>query len=335
MTGTAPAGDARRPDPPRIHDLRGPQTGFLADVLTGLAQAQKRIPPKYFYDADGSHLFEAICALPEYYPTRAEMALMDAHAADMATRLGAQIQLIEFGSGASTKTQRLIDAARPSRYVPIDISESALIEACARLSRAYPRLLIHAVCADFSEPLQLRAPILVDDHPRLVYFPGSTIGNFTPAEARAFLQRIAALLGPGGRLLIGVDLKKDRAILEAAYNDAQGVTARFNLNLLVRANRELGADFDIERFRHRAFYNMEQGRIEMHLDSLVAQTVNIAGRKFAFRAGESIHTEISCKYGLSEFQEMGRTAGFDPLAVWTDADELFSVHLMQAVGVGA
>lgn len=330
MAGTAPAGDARRPDPLCLHDLRGPQTGFLDDVLAGLAQLQKRIPPKYFYDADGSHLFEAICALPEYYPTRAETALMDAHAGDMATRLGAAIQLIEFGSGASTKTQRLIDAARPSRYVPIDISESALREACSRLRAAYPHLLIHAVCADFNAPLQLRAPILADDRPRVVYFPGSTIGNFTRSEARAFLQRVAALLGPGGRLLIGVDLKKDRAILEAAYNDAQGVTARFNLNLLERMNRELGADFRIERFRHRAFYNAEQSRIEMHLDSRIAQTVRIAGREFSFRAGESIHTEISCKYGLAEFQDLGRAAGFDRLAVWTDADGLFSVHLMQA-----
>ena len=312
----------------RFHDLLGPQTSFLADVLSGLARPQKSIPPKYFYDEAGSHLFEAICELPEYYPTRTEIALMKARISDIAMHLGSGVQLIEFGSGASIKTRLLIEALRPANYVPIDISESALREACERLHRAYPALHINAVCADFTQPLSLRAPVVMFDAPRVVYFPGSTIGNFTRAAAQAFLSNIAAMLGGDGKLLIGVDLKKERAVLEAAYDDAQGVTALFNLNLLVRMNRELGADFRVEHFRHRAFYDEALGRIEMHLESLAAQTVRIAGQGFDFRRGETLHTEISCKYSVSEFQDMGRAAGFLPLDVWTDAERLFSVHLM-------
>ncbi|HEY9381503.1 MAG TPA: L-histidine N(alpha)-methyltransferase [Burkholderiales bacterium] len=315
-------------DSVRFHDLLGPQTSFLADVLSGLARPQKSIPPKYFYDEAGSHLFEAICELSEYYPTRTEIALMQTRIGDIAARLGSGVQLIEFGSGASTKTRMLIEALRPTNYVPIDISESALHEACERLHLAYPALHINAVCADFTQALNLRAPIIMAGAARVVYFPGSTIGNFTRAAAHDFLRNIAAMLGSEGKLLIGVDLKKDHAVLEAAYDDAQGVTARFNLNLLARMNRELGADFRVEQFRHRAFYDETLGRIEMHLESLVAQTVRIAGQRFDFRRGETIHTEISCKYSVSEFQDMGRAAGFLPLDVWTDAERLFSVHLM-------
>lgn len=313
-----------------FHNFLSPQTSFLADVLIGLARPQKSIPPKYFYDDAGSRLFEAICELPEYYPTRTEIALMEARAAEIAACLAPNVQLIEFGSGASTKSRLLIEAAKPSNYIPIDISDSALREACERLRRAYPTLTINAVCADFTQPLHLRAPVVMPDTERVIYFPGSTIGNFEPAEAHAFLRNVAAMLGDGGQLLIGVDLKKDRAVLEAAYNDAEGVTARFNLNLLVRMNRELGANFLIERFRHRAFYDEARGRIEMHLESLDPHTVRIADRDFHFRAGETIHTEISVKYSVFEFQDVGRAAGFVPLKVWTDVDQLFSVHLMSA-----
>lgn len=313
----------------RFHDLPGPQISFLTDVLSGLARPQKAIPPKYFYDEAGSRLFEAICELPEYYPTRTEIALMQAHSGDIAARLEQGLQLIEFGSGASTKTRLLIEALRPVNYVPIDISDSALHEACERLHAAYPALRINAVCADFTRALHLRPSIVSSDAAAVVYFPGSTIGNFTRAAAQDFLRNVAVMLGDDGTLLIGVDLKKDRALLEAAYDDAQGVTARFNLNLLARMNRELGADFRVEKFRHRALYDETLGRVEMHLESLAAQTVRIGGRYFDFRCGETIHTEISCKYGVAEFQELGRAAGFDPLDIWTDAGRLFSVHLMR------
>lgn len=315
----------------RFHNLLGPQTSFLADVLNGLARPQKSIPPKYFYDETGSRLFEAICELPEYYPTRTEIALMQERIGDIATRLGSGVQLIEFGSGASTKTRLLIEALQPVNYVPIDISGSALRVACERLHLSYPALHINAVCADFTQPLDLRAPIVMADAPPVVYFPGSTIGNFTRVAAQVFLGNIAAMVGGGSRLLIGVDLKKDRAVLEAAYDDAQGVTARFNLNLLVRMNRELGANFRVEAFRHHAFYDEALGRIEMHLESLAAQTVQIGDRHFDFRCGETIHTEISCKYSVAEFQVLGRAAGFLPLDVWTDAGRLFSVHLMRVM----
>jgi len=315
----------------RFHDLRTSRSSFLADALRGLARSPKRIPPKYFYDARGSALFEAICALPEYYPTRTEMAIMRAHIDDIARCVGGRAQLIELGSGASTKTRLLIETARPSRYVPVDISEAALRAACARLHADYPGLPIHAVCADFSRLLRLRPPIVRADAPRVVYFPGSTIGNFSPEEALRFLRRLAAWLGGGGKLLIGVDTKKDPAVLEAAYNDAQGVTAAFNLNLLARMNRELGADFELSRFRHRAFYD-PRGWVEMHLESLAAQQVRVGARMFTFAAGETVHTEISCKYAVSEFQGMARAAGLEPLAVWTDADGWFSVHLLSVRG---
>lgn len=314
----------------KLFDLLGPQTSFLDDALKGLSLPQKRISPKYFYDATGSRLFEAICALPEYYPTRAENALMGAHIGDIAAMLPAKAQLIELGSGASTKTRLLIEAIGPSCYVPIDISADALSEGCDRLRAAFPRLCIHAILADFTRPLRPGPDVLRADGPRVVYFPGSTIGNFTRAEAGEFLRRVAAMAGPEGQLLIGVDLRKDRRTLEAAYDDAQGITAQFNLNLLARMNRELGADFRLDCFRHRAFYDESLGRIEMHLESLAEQTVHIAGQCFDFRIGETIHTEISCKYGVEEFQALARAAGFVPEEAWLDAERRFSVHLMRS-----
>jgi len=312
-----------------FHDLH-PDTGrFLDDVMAGLSRPQKTLPPKYFYDAHGCALFEAICGLPEYYLTRAEIALMHGQVGDMARRIGPACVLIEYGSGSGRKTRILIDAIEPVAYVPIDIARGQLGATAAEIARDFPRLRVIAVCADYSRPLAL--PELDDlGARRTVYFPGSTIGNFTPAEAAAFLAGAREQAGVGGGLLIGVDLKKDTARLDAAYNDARGVTAEFNLNLLARINRELGADFDLSAFRHRAFYDEAAGRIEMHLESVKAQAVKVSGRVIRFREGETIHTENSYKYSVREFQELAQAAGLAPVDCWMDAEKLFGVHYLAA-----
>lgn len=313
-----------------FHDLHPDTTGFLEDVLSGLAKPQKELPPKYFYDARGCALFEAICGTPEYYPTRTETALMRAHAAEMARRLGPGCVIVEFGSGSARKTRILIEAAAPAAYVPIDIAGEQLAAAAADIAREFPGLEVIAVCADYSRPLALPRLEALASRRRVIYFPGSSIGNFTPAEAAAFLRNVRGLAGRGGGLLIGVDLKKDKARLDAAYDDPGGVTAEFNLNLLARINGELGADFDLTAFRHRAFYDEAQGRIEMHLVSIQAQTVSLAGREFRFRAGETIHTENSYKYSIQEFQALCGGAGLEPVDCWVDAERLFSVHYLVA-----
>jgi len=306
-----------------------PDTGrFLDDVMAGLSRPQKALPPKYFYDAQGCALFEAICGLPEYYLTRAEIALMRRQVGDMAQHLGPGCALIEYGSGNGRKTRILIEAIGPVAYVPIDIARAQLGATAAEIAREFPRLRVIAVCADYSRPLALPELDGLGARRRLVYFPGSTIGNLTPAEAAAFLAGTREQAGAGGGLLIGVDLKKDTARLDAAYNDARGVTAGFNLNLLARINRELGADFDLSAFRHRAFYDEAAGRIEMHLVSVKAQAVTINGRAIRFREGETIHTENSYKYPVREFQELARAAGLAPVECWTDAEQLFSVHYL-------
>jgi L-histidine Nalpha-methyltransferase len=315
----------------RFYNFLTEGPSFLDDVLAGLARPQRAIPPKYFYDERGSKLFEAICELPEYYPTRTEMAIMERHIDEMVRLLGADTQLIEFGSGASVKTRLMIERAAPSLYVPIDISEAQLRSACAELSRRFPWLNINGVVADFTRPLRLPEFIGVPIRRKVVYFPGSTIGNFTPEEAFQFLGRVREMVGPGGMLLIGVDLKKDKRTLDAAYDDSRGVTAEFNLNLLARINRELGGDFQLRRFRHKAFYDEHQGWIEMHLESLYQQIVHVGGQHFEFHAGETIHTEISCKYSVEEFQGLARKARFHPEHVWTDPQHLFAVHAMMAV----
>jgi dimethylhistidine N-methyltransferase len=315
----------------RHYSLLTHETSFREDVLAGLAQPQKAIPPKYFYDARGSELFERICELPEYYPTRTELAIMERHVDEMVDLLGPDTQLVEFGSGAGVKTRLLVDRLEPSLYVPIDISESALHEACRRLALLFPWLNISAVLADFARPVRLPEFVGIPMRRKVVYFPGSTVGNFTPEEALEFLARVRELVGPGGMLLIGVDLKKDKRVLDAAYDDAQGVTAEFNLNLLHRINRELGGDFQVKRFRHKAFYDEARGRIEMHLESLYSQFVHVAGQRFEFRPGETIHTEISCKYGVQEFQALAARARFHAEKVWTDPANLFAVHGMMAV----
>ena len=304
---------------------------FRDDVLAGLALPQKAIPPKYFYDERGSKLFEAICELPEYYPTRTEMAIMQRCIGEVVRLLGPDTQLVEFGSGAGVKTRLLIEHLEPSLYVPVEIAESALREACTDLARRFPWLNINAVVADFARPLKLPEFMGVPIKRKVVYFPGSTIGNFTPEEASRFLVNVRETVGSGGILLIGVDLKKDKPTLDAAYDDAQGVTAQFNLNLLARINRELGGDFQLPRFRHKAFYDEGRGRIEMHLESLYQQFVHVAGQRFDFRPGETIHTEISCKYTIDEFRRLAAGARFHAEAVWTDPANLFAVHAMMAV----
>ncbi len=311
-----------------FHGESVPAGNFLDDVVAGLSLPRKALPPKYFYDPRGSELFEAICVLPEYYPTRAELALTRAHADDIARFAGADgttgVELIEYGSGASTKTRVLIERLRPATYVPVDISGSALRGAAAHLSAGFPWLDIRAVTGDFGRPLAL--PDFGSAGRKVVYFPGSTIGNFTPGEALAFLHMTRGLVGTGGAMLVGVDLKKDPNVLHAAYNDAQGITARFNLNLLERINSELGADFAVAAFAHYAFYNVPEGRIEMHLSSLGAQAVTLGTHRFRFEAGESIHTENSCKYSVGEFQALAAQAGFRGEAVWLDPEGLFSLH---------
>ena len=311
-----------------FQDLSPDPGSFLEDVLEGLSRSQKALPPKYFYDEAGSALFDAICELPEYYPTRTEIALMRSHVGSMAARLGPRCALIEYGSGSGRKTRILIEALAPVAYVPIDIAAAQLKASSAALAREFPDLTVIALCADYSRPLALPDLDRVGARRRAIYFPGSTIGNFTIPEAVDFLRNARAVAGPGGGMLIGVDLKKDPARLHAAYNDAQGVTARFNLNLLTRINRELGADFDLAAFRHHAFYDAGLGRIEMHLVSERAQQVRVRGRVVTFRAGETIHTENSYKYSIEEFQALARSAGFTPEASWTDAERLFSVHYL-------
>jgi dimethylhistidine N-methyltransferase len=303
----------------RAHGRPLELAGFRDDVVAGLSLPQKSLPPKYFYDAAGSRLFARICRLPEYYVTRAELALTRRHLAAIARFAGRGCQLIEYGSGEGIKSRLLIRALRPATYVPIDISQDALDAAARRLAREFPRLRIRPVPGDFSRPLQI--PLL--KKPRVVYFPGSTIGNLTPEEAHAFLSMSR---GVAARMLVGVDLKKDPSLLHAAYNDAAGVTAAFNLNLLARINRELGADFDLRRWRHYAFYNPAEGRIEMHLVSLKAQEVALGEHRWHFQAGETIHTENSYKYSLEGFRELAARAGFSGAKVWTDRRGLFALH---------
>jgi dimethylhistidine N-methyltransferase len=295
------------------------------DVIAGLSLPQKALPPKYFYDAAGGRLFERICRLPEYYPTRAELALTRRHLAAIARFAGKGCVLIEYGSGASRKTRLLIRALRPSVYVPVDISAEALAGAARRLAREFGWLHIFAVTGDFSQPLRLPAVRARAGRRRIVYFPGSTIGNLAPEEAQAFLKMTRGQVGRAGAMLVGVDLKKDANALHAAYNDSRGVTAAFNLNLLRRINRELGADFDLRRFRHYAFYNPQRGRIEMHLVSLARQSVNLGAYRFEFASGETIHTENSYKYSVEEFAALAGEAGFRADKVWQDAHKRFAL----------
>ena len=313
-----------------LHDYEPQGEDMRAEILAGLSADPKTLPCKYFYDERGSRLFDAICELPEYYLTRTELGIMEAQAADMGAALGPRILLVEPGSGTSVKTRLLLNKLHwPCAYVPVDISREHLIKAADRLNRHYPDLEVLPVCADFSQPFVLPAP---QHHAArtVIYFPGSTIGNFEPDGAVVLLRQLRELAGRKGALLIGVDLNKDRSVLEAAYNDAAGVTAAFNLNLLERLNRELRSDFNLERFQHRALYNQAEGRIEMHLVSLEDQNVHIAGESVQFRAGEHVVTEYSYKHTLPGFAALAAQAGWSVQKVWTDEQRWFSVQYLTA-----
>jgi dimethylhistidine N-methyltransferase len=298
---------------------------FLADVIAGLSHKPRTLPCKYFYDARGAQLFQKICELPEYYITRTEIDILERHGAEIASELGSDIELIGLGTGAGTKTRILIKALdKPAVYMPVDISEKQLYESAALFRQIFPDLEVLPVCADYLQPVVLPTPRRNFSN-KVVYFPGSTLGNFEPDEAADFLRRIARLCGDGGGLLIGVDLQKDSSVIEAAYNDAQGVTAEFNLNLLVRANREIGADFNLKQWQHRAIYNSGAGRIEMHLISETNQVVHLNEHKFHFRRGEKIITEFSYKYSPDAFATLAAKAGFKFVRMWTDEARLFGV----------
>jgi L-histidine Nalpha-methyltransferase len=313
-------------------DLGVPSNRFRADVVRGLAAPHKEIPCKYFYDEAGSRLFDRICELDEYYPTRTERAIMEQHAPEMAALAGPGCLVAEYGSGSSVKSRLLLDHLESvAAYVPIDISREHLLASAAALAREYPTIEVLPVCADFTRPFELPAPAQKPRR-RLVYFPGSTIGNFTPEEAVQLLRRTARLGGPGSVLLLGVDLKKEPKVLHAAYNDARGVTAAFNLNLLTRINRELGADFQVNQFWHYAFYNPAAGRIEMHLVSRKEQRVRIGADTFAFAEGESIRTEYSYKYNLTDLRHLASAGGFEVRQVWTDDRPFFCVLYLVTAG---
>ena len=310
---------------PQLVDQQPTSESFLDEVLTGLRRASKTLPCKYFYDQRGSQLFDQICDLDEYYLMRTELEIMEAFAPQMAEQIGGGVMLVEYGSGSSVKTRLLLHHLEDLKaYVPVDISRKHLLQTCQSLAHAYPRLEVLPVCADFTMDFDLPVPKSEPTH-SAVYFPGSTIGNFGPDEAKKLLSRIAPLCGTGGGLLIGIDLQKDRETLEAAYDDAKGVTAEFNLNLLERINRELDGDFQLQEFRHQATYNAEHGRIDIFLQSLVDQVVTVAGESFKFAADEGICTEHSHKYTIDGFARTAAEAGLTLREQWTDDLQRFAV----------
>jgi L-histidine N-alpha-methyltransferase len=304
-------------------------SGSFADhVVNGLGDDPKWLSAKYFYDAAGSELFEQITRLPEYYPTRTELKILTQNAGAMSAYIPLAAALVEFGTG-STKKARILLAAAPqiAAYVPVDISAEFLAQEAASVRRDVPTIAVLPVAADFTRDFEL--PQQIRSRPRVGFFPGSTIGNFEPQDAAEFLRQAGRILGAGATMIVGVDRIKDEAVLNAAYDDAAGVTARFNLNILRRMNRELGGEFDLASFRHRAFYNAVDHRIEMHLESLRAQTVRVAGRNFTFAPGETIHTENSYKYTVESFRALAESAGWRPVATWTDENGYFAVHALK------
>jgi L-histidine Nalpha-methyltransferase len=301
---------------------------LAACVLEGLSRPQKALPSRFFYDARGSSLFEQITTLDEYYLTRTEIGLLERHAGEMATLIGPQASVIEFGSGSSRKIPILLRALQaPAAWVPIDIDEGMLAQSVRDMRGRFPGLRLVPIHADFMQPVTLPDGGLSAN--RVGFFPGSTIGNFRPHEALAFLRRVGATLGRAAGMLIGVDRKKDLSTLLAAYDDVEGVTAAFNKNLLLRLNRELGADFDLDAFAHEARYDIDRGRIEMHLVARTPQRVQVLGRTFRFAAGETIHTEVSCKYTLEEFRLLARAAGWQPVQCWSDPQGWFAIHFLR------
>jgi len=311
-----------------------PETGslvgaFAQDLMRALAVRPRSISPKYFYDVEGSRLFDLICELPEYYPTRTELGILTQRASEIAALMGPRAEVVEFGAGSLRKVRLLLDAMdSPARYLPIDISGDHLQQSAAALKADYPGLDVRPVAADYTQHVEL-PPRMAASGQRVGFFPGSTIGNFTPDEAEVFLRDAARALR-GGALLIGADLVKDPAVLHAAYNDAQGVTAAFNLNLLARANRELGTRFVLEQFAHSAFYNAPLQRIEMHLVSRQRQKIALGGECYEFEEGEALHTENSYKFTVDGLRALAVRAGFTPGPVWLDEQKLFSVHWLHA-----
>jgi len=303
-------------------------SAFASDAVAGLTRHPKQLSPKYFYDAAGSDLFDQITRLREYYPTRTELGILRDRGAEIAAIIPKDAAVIEFGAGSTTKVRLLLESCSFGAYVPVDISGDYLTEQADSLRRDFSSLTVHPVIADFTTAFKL--PDVVQDMPKVGFFPGSTIGNFEPHEACRFLRSAREILGPGALMIVGIDLEKDERILHDAYNDAAGVTARFNLNLLVRINRELGGNFDLSAFVHRAIYNKEQHRIEMHLIARKPQTVRLLGTTVSFRAGESIHTENSYKYSIERFGALARGSGWKVRTVWTDAAGMFSVQALVA-----
>jgi dimethylhistidine N-methyltransferase len=301
---------------------------FAGDVIEHLEQHPKRLSPKYFYDAAGSELFEQITVLPEYYPTRTELGILRGRGGEIADIIPKGAALVEFGAGATTKVRLLLENCDFGAYAPVDISGDFLNAQADALRQDFPGLAVYPVAADFTTPFALPADIA--EMPKVGFFPGSTLGNFEPHEASAFLRSAREILGAGAQMIIGVDLEKNERLLYDAYNDAAGVTARFNLNVLVRINRELGGNFDLSAFMHRSIYNRDRHRIEMHLISKKSQTVRILGRNFSFRPGESIHTESSYKYSLERFTALASESGWKVRESWTDNDRMFSVHALVA-----
>ncbi|UPG91693.1 L-histidine N(alpha)-methyltransferase [Luteibacter aegosomaticola] len=312
----------------RLDDRHPDVEDTLHTVRRGLAAKPKKLPSRLFYDERGSALFEAICEQPEYYLTRTEIAIMRDHAADIAETLGPDVRLVEYGSGSGIKTRMLLEHLEsPVAYVPVEISRTALMESVAELATRFPHVPMQPVCADFTQPLRL--PVAARSPRRTaIYFPGSTIGNFEAKEAVKILRQMRAEMSDGGGVIIGVDLKKDPADIEAAYNDAAGVTRDFTLNMLVRLNREIGTDFDVDAFRHRARYNALAGRIETTLVSTKRQDVHVGHDVFAFREDEAMQVEYSCKYSLDDFAQLANKAGLSVQKVWMDADKRFSVQYL-------
>lgn len=306
-------------------DLKPDQVDMYAEVLEGLSAAPKTLPPKFFYDERGSALFEQITELADYYPTRTEVAILEQHRASIAEAVGAESFLIEYGSGASVKIRILLEALRPVGYMPVDISRNHLLEASRALASEFDWLNIYPTCADYSHAFPL--PDVANGHRRVAFFPGSSVGNFEPDDAVTFLKEIANVVGPGGALLIGVDTKKEPAVLQRAYDDPGGVTAQFNRNVLRHINDALGADFDPAAFDHLARYDAQLGRVEMHLVSSKPQQVNVAGTKVEFAQGEALHTENSYKYAPEEFDVLAQRANFAVQQRWTDAKDWFAVTL--------
>lgn len=312
----------------QLLSLPGTDTGIAADVLAGLGAVPKRLPPKLFYDATGAGLFQAICGTQAYYPTRLETEILGRCADDLARALGPGTTVIEPGAGEMRKIRLLLPALKPRAYFAVDVSEGQLFDEAGCLAEEYPQLMVTALAGDFADP-RVQRQLAAASPPRVLFFPGSTLGNFEPGAARDFLRAMRAVTSPSGACLIGIDLVKSRAVLERAYDDPEGITARFNLNLLVRINRELGADFDVSAFAHRAFYDARQQRIEMHLVSARAQRVRVCGRTISFAAGETIHTENSYKYQPAQFESLAREAGFPEACRWSDPLEHFAVFLLR------